>query len=54
MSPQQDVTGTPNWDLAREAIARLQAMPAATAEANVQGQLMSILGFLFPACPSRS
>ena len=51
MSPPQDVTGTPNWDLAREAIARLQAMPAATAEANVQGQLMSILGFLFPGLP---
>ena len=51
MSPPQDVTGTPNWDLAREAIARLQAMPAATAEANVQGQLLSILGFLFPGLP---
>ena len=51
MLPPQDVTGTPNWDLAREAIARLQAMPAATAEANVQGQLLSILGFLFPGLP---
>ena len=51
MTPPQDVTGTPNWDLAREAIARLQAMPAATAEANVQGQLLSILGFLFPGLP---
>ena len=51
MLPPPDVTGTPNWDLAREAIARLQAMPAATAEANVQGQLMSILGFLFPGLP---
>ena len=51
MSPPQDVTGTPNWDLAREAIAQLQAMPAATAEANVRGQLRLILGFLFPGLP---
>ena len=48
---RQDVTGTPNWELARDAVARLQAMPSATAEANIQGQLMSILGFLFPGLP---
>ncbi len=52
MTPQrQDVTGTPNWDLARGAVANLYAMPAATAEANIQGQLVSILGFLFPGLP---
>lgn len=47
----QDVTGEPRWDLAREAVARLRAMPAATAEANIQGQLFSILEFLFPGLP---
>ena len=46
-----EVTGAPEWDLARGAVARLQAMPAATAEANVQGQLRSILEFLFPGLP---
>ena len=50
-TPQQDVTGEPRWDLAREAVARLRTMPAATAEANIQGQLFSILEFLFPGLP---
>ena len=48
---RQDVTGVPNWDLARAAVARLQAMPVATAEANIQRQLASILEFLFPGLP---
>ena len=51
MTIYHDVTGTPNWALARDAVARLQAMPAATAEANIQGQLVSILEFLFPGLP---
>ena len=50
-TPQHDVTGEPRWDLAREAVARLRIMPAATAEANIQGQLFSILEFLFPILP---
>ena len=50
-TPQQDVTGEPRWDLAREAVSRLRTMPAATAEANIQGQLFSILEFLFPGLP---
>ena len=48
---QHDVTGEPRWDLARESVARLRTMPAATAEANIQGQLFSILEFLFPGLP---
>ena len=51
MTSYHDVTGTPNWELARDAVARLQAMPAATAEANIRGQLVSILEFLFPGLP---
>ena len=47
----QDITGEPRWNLAREAVARLRTMPAATAEANIQGQLFSILEFLFPGLP---
>ena len=50
-TPQQDVTGEPRWDLAREAVARLRTMPAEQAEANIQGLLFSILGFLFPNLP---
>lgn len=49
--PRQDVTGEPRWDLAREAVARLRTMPAEQAEANIQGLLFSILGFLFPNLP---
>ena len=48
---QYDVTGEPRWDLAREAVARLRTLPAATAEANIRGQLFSILEFLFPGLP---
>ena len=44
----QDITGDARWDLAREAVARLRAIPAEQAEANIQGLLFSILGFLFP------
>ena len=50
-TPQHDVTGEPRWDLAREAVARLRTLPAATAEANIRGQLFSILEFLFPGLP---
>ncbi len=50
-TPQQDVTGEPRWDLARGAAAKLRTMPSATAEANIQGQLFSILEFLFPGLP---
>ena len=48
---EQDVTGEPRWDLAREAVARLRTMPPEQAEANIQGLLFSILGFLFPNLP---
>ena len=44
----QDITGDARWDLAREAVARLRTIPAEQAEANIQGLLFSILGFLFP------
>ena len=47
----QDITGEPRWDLARESVARLRTMPAEQAEANIQGLLFSILGFLFPNLP---
>ena len=48
---QNDVTGEPRWNLAREAVARLRTMPASTAETNTQGRLFSILEFLFPDLP---
>ena len=44
----QEVTGTPRWQLAREIIAQLREMPAATAEAEVELRLYNVLGFLFP------
>ena len=47
----QDITGEPRWDLARESVARLRTMPPEQAEANIQGLLFSILGFLFPNLP---
>ena len=50
-TPPQDVTGEPRWDLARESVARLRTMPAEQAEANIQGLLYSMLGFLFPNLP---
>ena len=45
---QQNVTGTPRWDLARESVARLREMPAQQAEANVEDELVAILRALFP------
>ena len=36
---QQNVTGTPRWQLAREIIAQLREMPAATAEAETEVRL---------------
>ena len=42
------VTGTPRWGLARDIIAQLRQMPAATAEAETEVRLYNILGFLFP------
>ena len=47
-----DITGEPRWEQARESVARLRRLPAQQAEANVQGELHSILRALFPALPS--
>ena len=47
-----DITGEPRWGPARECAARLREMPAQQAEANVQGELVSILHALFPRLPS--
>ena len=47
MTIQQDVTGTPRWQLAHEIIAQLREMPAATAEREAETRLHTILGFLF-------
>ncbi len=49
MTSQQDVTGTPNWQLARGIIAQLREMPAATAEAETEVRLYNVLQFLFPS-----
>ena len=45
---RQDVTGTPNWRLARDIIAQLREMPAAVAESEIENRLRNVLGFLFP------
>ena len=45
---RQDITGAPNWGLARDIIAQLREMPAATAEAEVEVRLRNVLEFLFP------
>ena len=45
---RHDVTGTPNWGLARDIIAQLLDMTAATAEAEVEVRLYNALSFLFP------
>ena len=44
----QDVTGTPRWQLARDIIAQLREIPAATAEAETEVRLYNVLQFLFP------
>ena len=46
--PTDDVTGMPNWALARDIISQLRQMPAATAESETEVRLYNILGFLFP------
>ena len=45
---RQDITGTPNWGLARDTIAQLGEMPPATAESEVEVRLRNTLSFLFP------
>ena len=45
---QQNVTGTPRWALAREIIAQMREMPAATSEAETEVRLYNVLQFLFP------
>lgn len=45
---QQEVTGTPRWDLAREVVAQLRQMPATTAEREAETRLHTVLGHLFP------
>ncbi len=49
MTSHHDVTGTPNWQLARDIIAQLREMPAATAEAETEVRLYNVLQFLFPS-----
>ena len=43
-----DVTGTPNWQLARGIVAQLREMPAGTAEDEIAVRLRNVLGCLFP------
>jgi hypothetical protein len=49
MTTLPGVTGTPRWQLARDIIAQLREMPAATAEAEIEVRLYNVLGFLFPS-----
>ena len=46
-----DVTGSPQWERARETAARLREMPQGQAEANVQAELKAMLQALFPRLP---
>lgn len=48
MATLTNVTGDPRWQLAREIVAQLRTMPGATAEAECDTRLWSILGYLFP------
>ena len=48
MTLPQDVTGNPRWQLAREIVAQLRELPPATAEAEIEHRLGSLLRFLFP------
>ncbi len=43
-----NVTGTPNWELAREIVAQLREMPPGVAEAEIENRLYNVLGYLFP------
>ena len=45
---QQDVTGEPRWQLAREIVAQVREMPASTIEAEIEVRLYNVLGYLFP------
>ena len=38
----EEVTGTPRWGLARDIVAQLRQMPAATAEAETEVRLYNI------------
>ncbi len=48
MATQQDVTGTPSWQLARGIVAQLREMPPSAAESEVENRLRNVLGYLFP------
>ena len=48
MAVQQDVTGSPSWQMAREIVAQLREMPPAAAESEVENRLRNVLGYLFP------
>lgn len=48
MTNQQDVTGEPRWQLAREIVAQVREMPAATIEAEIEVRLYNVLRYLFP------
>ena len=48
MTSPQSVTGEPRWQLAREIVAQLRDLPPATAEAEMEHRLGSLLRFLFP------
>ena len=45
---EQDITGTPNWGLARDMVAQLRELPAAIVEAEIEHRLHNLLEFLFP------
>lgn len=48
VTQQQDVTGIPRWDLARDIVAQLREMPADSAEREAETRLHALLGQLFP------
>ena len=48
VTQQQDVIGIPRWGLARDIIAQLHEMPAASAEREAETRLHTVLGHLFP------
>lgn len=45
---QPNITGSPNWNQARNIVVQLREMPAATAEREAETRLHALLGQLFP------
>lgn len=48
MAMQTQITGTPEWDRARDELRQLREMPAGVAEAEIEHRLYSTLQRLFP------